>query len=105
MSLLIIHESIVHPPTWATSLRDATLYASIFLKAEIVVDCNGPVDPIVKYLRGSHAADFIEDFLPETNRMSGLRLKQEPWMKALTPHTLHQALRYIAVNLYLPENM
>ena len=37
-STLIIRDQLVNPPTWFASFRDLTLFCSIFLKKEIVIE-------------------------------------------------------------------
>jgi hypothetical protein len=72
---LIIRDQLVTPPTWFTAFRDLTLYCSIFLKAEIVIEAEDP-DPYWKWIRARGGMDFIEDFVRPGSE-NGLRLDIE----------------------------
>ena len=73
--LLIIRDQLVNPPTWFSSYRDLTLYYSIFLRGEIVIESEEP-DFYVKWLRARGGLDFVEDFIRPGSE-DGLRIDCE----------------------------
>ena len=69
---LIIRDQLVTPPTWFLSFRDLTLYCSVFLGADVVIESDDP-DPYWRWIRARGGMDFIEDFVrPGSER--GVRL-------------------------------
>lgn len=59
---LIIRDQLVTPPTWFASFRDLTLYCTIFLKDNVVIESENP-DPYYKWLRRFGGMDFVKDFV------------------------------------------
>ena len=72
---LIIRDQLVTPPTWFLSFRDLTLYCSVFLGADILIESADP-DPYWHWIRARGGMDFIQDFVrPGSER--GVRLDFE----------------------------
>jgi hypothetical protein len=70
--ILIIRDELTCPPTWFPSFRDLTLYTSIFIKAEIVIESE-KVDIYYRWIKARGGMDFVEDFVrPGSER--GVRL-------------------------------
>ena len=62
--LIILDAELSDPPSSRTCFRDVTLYASIFIEADIVVECSPwMVDPYWKWLKEGGAMDFVEDIV------------------------------------------
>lgn len=59
---LIIRDALVNPPTWFTSFRDLTLFCSVMLKLDIVIESE-EVDLYHKWIRGRGGMDFLRDFV------------------------------------------
>ena len=59
---LIIRDALVNPPTWFASFRDLTLYCSIFLHDEIVIESDD-VDAYYRWIKPRGGMDFVEDFV------------------------------------------
>ena len=73
---LIIRDQLVNPPTWFASFRDLTLYCTIFLKDDVVIESENP-DPYYRWIKPRGGMDFVEDFVrPGTE--SGVHLDCEP---------------------------
>ena len=70
--LVIIRDHLVNPPTWFASFRDLTLYCSIFLETENVIETED-ADVYWKWLRPRGGMDFIEDFVRPGSE-NGLRI-------------------------------
>jgi hypothetical protein len=59
---LIIRDALVNPPTWFASFRDLTLYCSIFLRDEVVIESDD-VDAYYRWIKPRGGMDFVEDFV------------------------------------------
>ncbi len=59
---LIIRDALVNPPTWFASFRDLTLYCSIFLRDEVVIESDD-VDACYRWIKPRGGMDFVEDFV------------------------------------------
>ena len=59
---LIIRDALVNPPTWFASFRDLTLYCSIFLHDEVVIESDD-VDAYYRWIKPRGGMDFVEDFV------------------------------------------
>jgi len=59
---LIIRDQLVNPPTWFASFRDLTLYCTVFLHDEVVIESDDP-DPYFRWMRPRGGMDFVEDFV------------------------------------------
>ncbi|MFA6432705.1 MAG: hypothetical protein WCV82_02710 [Candidatus Paceibacterota bacterium] len=62
MPTIVIRDQLVNPPTWLPSFRDLTLYCTIFLKRDVVVEAADP-DPYRRWLRSRGCIDFVQDFV------------------------------------------
>lgn len=88
---LIIRDALVNPPTWFSSFRDLTLFCSIMLKLEIVIESED-ADSYHRYMRGRGGMDFVQDFVRPGSE-DGLRLD-----------TAHIFPRTIVTDRIVPEN-
>jgi len=59
---LIIRDQLVNPPTWFTSFRDLTLYCSIFLKLDIVMESED-IDTYYRWIKPRGGMDFVKQFV------------------------------------------
>jgi hypothetical protein len=59
---LIIRDQLVNPPTWFSSFRDLTLYCSVFLHEEVVIESDD-IDTYYHWIKPRGGMDFIEDFV------------------------------------------
>lgn len=69
---LIIRDELSAPPSWFASFRDLTLYCSIFLHIDIVVESDD-VDLYYRWLKPKGGMDFVADFV-RTGSERGLRI-------------------------------
>jgi len=69
---LIIRDALVNPPTWFASFRDLTLFCSIMLKLDIVIESED-ADIYHRYIRRRGGMDFVQDFVRPGSE-DGLRL-------------------------------
>ncbi|MDE3083944.1 MAG: hypothetical protein KGJ37_01830 [Verrucomicrobiota bacterium] len=96
---LIIRDQLVNPPTWFFSFRDLTLYCSIFLHLDIVVESDD-IDTYYHWLRPRGGLDFIAQFV-RRGEEDGLRLDIEHHFPPtvvtdrITPENTHLLLRQI----------
>jgi hypothetical protein len=73
---LIIRDQLVNPPTWFASFRDLTLYCSIFLQLDIVVESDD-IDTYYRWIKPRGGMDFVKQFVrPGSER--GLHLDVAP---------------------------
>ena len=88
---LIIRDALVNPPTWFASFRDLTLFCTIMLRLDIVIESD-EVDTYHRWIRRRGGMDFIRDFVrPGTE--DGLRLD-----------TVRVFPRTIVTDRIVPEN-
>jgi hypothetical protein len=73
---LIIRDALVNPPTWFASFRDLTLYCSIFLHDEVVIESDD-VDAYYRWIKPRGGMDFVEDFV-RPGAEDGVHLDFEP---------------------------
>ena len=59
---LIIRDQLVNPPTWFSSFRALTLYCTVFLKDDVLIETDAP-DPYYRWMRPRGGMDFVEDFV------------------------------------------
>ena len=73
---LMIRDSLVNPPTWFASFRALTLYCSIFMKVDVLLESDD-ADPYYRFLKARGGMDFIEDIV-SIGSEDGLRIDVEP---------------------------
>lgn len=72
---LIIRAELVNPPTWFASFRDLTLYCSIFLKVDVLLESND-IDTYYRWIKPRGGMDFVQQFI-RPGEEDGLRLDIE----------------------------
>jgi hypothetical protein len=88
---LIIRDALVNPPTWFASFRDLTLFCTIMLRLDIVIESE-EVDTYHRWIRRRGGMDFIRDFVRPGSE-EGLRLD-----------TVRAFPRTIVTDRIVPEN-
>jgi hypothetical protein len=74
MSNLIVDADLTEPPSETAVFRDVTLYAKIFLKYGVLIECDRDVVDLYWYwLKRRGAFDFVDDFV-DIGTESGMRL-------------------------------
>lgn len=64
MSNLIVDADLTEPPSEVAVFRDVTLYAKIFLKYGVLIECEHDVVDLYWYwLKQRGAFDFVDDFI------------------------------------------
>ena len=62
--LIILDAELSDPPSSRTCFRDTTLYASIFVDADVLVECSpATIDFYWKWLKEGGAMDFVEQLI------------------------------------------
>ena len=62
--LIVLDAELSDPPSSRACFRDVTLYASIFIEADILVECSPwMVDPYWKWLKDGGAMDYVEEIV------------------------------------------
>jgi hypothetical protein len=59
---LIIRDQLVNPPTWFASFRDLTLYCSVFLRDQVLIESED-IDLYYRWIKPRGGMDFIDDFI------------------------------------------
>jgi len=72
---LIIRDQLVNPPTWFASFRDLTLYCSVFLKLDVLVESDD-VDTYYRWIKPRGGMDFVAAFI-RPGEEDGLHLDLE----------------------------
>jgi hypothetical protein len=73
---LIIRDQLVNPPTWFTSFRDLTLYCSVFMKLDIVMESDD-IDTYYRWVKARGGMDFVKEFVRPGSE-DGVHLDIEP---------------------------
>jgi hypothetical protein len=89
---IIIRDELTNPPTWFSSYRDITLYCSIFLERDIVIESED-FDTYYRWLKPRGGMDFIKDFVRPGSEV-GLHLDIR-----------HRCPKTIVVDRIAPENV
>jgi len=72
---LIIDATLSEPPSEVSAFRDITLYSSIFLNYDVLIECEKQAQDLYWYwLKNRGAFDFIEDFV-EKNQEYGITMR------------------------------
>lgn len=103
---LIIRDVLVNPPTWFASFRDLTLYCSVFLNDDILIESDD-VDPYYRWLKPRGGMDFVEDFV-RPGAEDGVHLDVEPNFPRsvvtdrIAPENVHRLIHQITFLRRLP---
>lgn len=62
MRVLVIRDELTEPPTWFLSYRDLTLFCSVFIRVDIVIESDDPT-MYYRWMKPRGGMDFIEDFV------------------------------------------
>ena len=74
---LIIDAELTEPPSETSVFRDITLYSTIFLNYEVLLQCEKDAKDLYWYwLKNRGAFDFVEDFV-EKNQESGITMASQ----------------------------
>jgi len=96
---LIIRDQLVNPPTWFSSFRDLTLYCSVFLRDDVLIESDDP-DPYYRWMRPRGGMDFVEDFV-RPGAEEGVRLDvghnypRTVVTDRIAPENVHSLIRLI----------
>ena len=89
---LIVDAILTEPPSEHSVFRDVSMYASVFLNFNVLVECNKEDFDLYWYwLKSRGAFDFVEDFV-EPNVESGILIscfRGNISIKSLTAETLN----------------
>jgi hypothetical protein len=62
--LIIVDADLTAPPSKVTCFRDITLYSSVFLNKEVVIECEDHhKDTYWYWLKNNYAWDYVEDII------------------------------------------
>ena len=72
---IIFEGRLTEPPSSIYCFRDATLYASCFVKANVLVECENHLkDSYYKWLKGYGAYDFVDQIIGFNEKENGYRI-------------------------------
>jgi hypothetical protein len=97
---LIIRDQLVNPPTWFASFRDLTLYCSVFLKLDVLLESDD-VDTYYRWVKPRGGMDFVKEFV-RPGEEDGLHLDLEanyaPTVitDRIAPENVHRLIACIA---------
>ena len=97
---LIIRDELLNPPTWFASFRDLTLFCSVFLRIDCLIESDD-IDTYYRWIKGRGGMDFVEEFV-RLNSENGLRpdrLRRHPRTVVtdrIAPENTHRLLALIA---------
>jgi hypothetical protein len=97
---LIIRDQLVNPPTWFASFRDLTLYCTIFMKLDIVMESED-IDTYYRWIKPRGGMDFVKQFIrPGTEDGVHLDIEANYPRTVITdriaPENVHTLIRKIA---------
>jgi|SRR5882724_180475 len=97
---LIIRDQLVNPPTWFASFRDLTLYCTIFMKLDIVMESED-IDTYYRWIKPRGGMDFVKQFIrPGTEDGVHLDIEAKYPRTVITdriaPENVHTLIRKIA---------
>ncbi len=96
---LIIRDQLVNPPTWFSSFRDLTLYCSVFLRDEIVIESED-IDTYYHWIKPRGGMDFVDDFVRPGQEDGvhldvGLNYPRTVVTDRIAPENVHRLIRAI----------
>lgn len=93
---LLIRDQLTCPPTWFLSYRDLTLYCTVFLQLDVVLESAEP-DLYYRWIKPRGGMDFVRDFVrPGSER--GVHLDFAPHFPAsiitdrIAPENVHRLI-------------
>ncbi len=104
--VVLIRDQLANPPTWFASFRDLTLYCSLFLRSDVVIESEDP-DPYYRWLRSRGGMDFVEDFVRPGSE-DGVHVDIAPnfprsvLTDRIAPENIHELIRRIKLCQRLP---
>lgn len=95
---LIIDADLTNPPSEISVFRDITLFSSVFLGFDNLIECENHMKDIYYYwLKSRGAFDFVDDIVPY-NKESGITIRQKTAtikVKYLRSDKLQYILNYL----------
>lgn len=76
VSVLVIRDQLVTPPTWFASFRDLTMFCHVFLHLDIVLESDDDPTPYYRWIKGRGGMDFVKEFV-RTGSQEGIFLDCE----------------------------
>ena len=93
---VILEGCLSEPPSSVLCFRDVTLYASCFIKADVLLECEKSMkDSYFYWLKSYGAYDFIDEII-ELNEEMGYKIgpkKASLKIDKITAHNLHIIVR------------
>ena len=75
MSNIIVDADLTEPPSEVSVFRDVTLYVKVFLKHDLLIECdNDVVDLYWYWLKSRGAFDYVDDFVNAEMVEGGIRV-------------------------------
>jgi len=72
---IIVDARLTEPPSWVHSFRDTSMYVSIFIKKEVLVECErSSKDIYYQWLKRYGALDFVEEIVSLDEEVVGFRI-------------------------------
>ena len=72
---VIFDARLTEPPSWVHSFRDASMYVSVFIKKDVLVECEkASKDIYYQWLKKYCALDFVEEIVSSEEGVMGFRV-------------------------------
>jgi hypothetical protein len=101
--IVLIEAALSEPPSSVCCFRDLTLYATIFLNADVLVECRQQnKDLYWRWLKKRCAMDFVKDILRYGEQGGGVKIRSKRIGKAniMTERIDEHSLNYILSRLH-----
>ena len=72
---VIVDARLTEPPSWVHSFRDTSMYISVFVEKEVLVECGqSSKDIYYQWLKKYGALDFVEEIVSADEGVIGFRI-------------------------------
>ena len=72
---IIVDARLTEPPSWVQTFRDVSLYVSVFIKRDVLVECEQSSKDIYhQWLKRYGALDFVEEIVSTKEKVIGFRI-------------------------------
>ena len=93
---VIFDARLTEPPSWVYSFRDASLYVNVFIKKDVLVECDrASKDIYYEWLKKYCALDFVEQIVSTREAVLGFRVgltRAEITIDKLVPENLNSVI-------------
>lgn len=98
---IIVDARLTEPPSWVQSFRDVSMYVSVFIKKDVLVECNQSSKDIYhRWLKRYGALDFVEEIISTKEAVVGFRIgisRANLTIDRLVPENLNTVIQRLSV--------